>query len=72
MASYNADITVSVKVLDQQLRKLEQRIKQLDKIANPPKPLTRTQAAEELGQLKKVSDQLNTQKQQLEQKPSEK
>ena len=48
MASYNADINVNVNVFDKKLRDLERRIQALDKIANPKKPLTRTQAAVEL------------------------
>lgn len=66
MASYNADINVNVKVFDQQLRKLENRIKQLDKIANPKKPLTRAQASEELEGAKRLAEQLRKGKKALE------
>ena len=74
MAAYNADINVNVNVFDNKLRDLERRIKALDKIANPKKPLTKDQAAEEIRKLKeelslnKRAKALLDQKQQAEEK----
>jgi hypothetical protein len=52
VASYNADINVNVNVFDRKLRELERRLQALDKIANPKKPLTKAQAAEQIPKLK--------------------